>query len=85
MNNAATNIERTETPGAQQLTLLSVPETTTESLKPSPVHARFQLSMTTRRRGLAHVAEIRRQLAESQAQRDAERATPLPRRRPTAA
>ena len=28
MNNTATHIERTETPGAQQLTLLSVPEPT---------------------------------------------------------
>jgi hypothetical protein len=80
MNNTVTNIERTDDPGAQQLTLLTVPESTTNELKSSAANARFRLSATTRERGLAHVAEIRRQLAESQAQRDAQRANPLPAR-----
>lgn len=80
MNNTVTHIERNETPGAQQLTLLTVPEPTSTELKSSAAHARFQLSTTTRERGLAHVAEIRRQLAESQAQRDAQRNKPLPSR-----
>ncbi len=84
MNTTATTNERIETPGAQQLTLLSVPETTSE-LKPSSAHARFQLSKRTRERGLAHVAEIRRQLAAAEAARDAARSTPLPQRRPHAA
>jgi len=83
MNNTVIDIERIETPGAQQLALLTVPETT--ELKPSSAHARFRLSTTTRKRGLAHIAEIRRQLAESQAQRDAEQVRRLPPRRPHAA
>ena len=80
MSNTVTDIERNETPGAQQLTLLSAPEPTTTELKSSAAHARFQLSKTTRERGLAHVAEIRRQLAESQAKRDARRGNPMPAR-----
>lgn len=82
MNNV-TDIERIENPGAQQLALLTVPAA--PELKPSSAHARFQLSATTRKRGLAHVAEIRRQLAESQAQREAESERRLPPRRPHAA
>jgi hypothetical protein len=78
MNNTVTHVEHTESPGAQQLTLLTVPESTTPELKSSSAHARFQLSRATRRRGLANVAAIRRQLAESQAQRDAQKVTALP-------
>ena len=85
MNSTATHIERIETPGAQQLTLLSVPETPSNELKSSSAHARFQLSKTTRKRGLQHVAEIRRQLAESQAKLEASKVTALPPRRPHAA
>lgn len=85
MSNTATNVERIETHSAQQLTLLSVPESTTTGLKSSSAHARFRLSKTTRERGLAHVAQIRRQLAESQAGRDAPRSNPLPARRRQAA
>ncbi|MGA9279287.1 hypothetical protein [Ilumatobacter sp.] len=85
MNNTVTPIERIETPGAQQLTLLTVPENPSTDLQPSSAHVRFQLSTTTRKRGLAHVAEIRRQLAESQEQREARVANPLPPRRPHAA
>lgn len=80
MNNTVTHIERNENSGAQQLTLLTVPEPTAAELTPSSAHARFRLSTTTRESGLAHVAEIRRQLAESQAQRDAQRVNPLPAR-----
>lgn len=83
MKQSATDIERNETPGAQQLALLTVPET--DRLKPSSAHARFRLSATTRKRGLAHVAEIRRQLAESQAQREDGNMSRLPPRRPHAA
>lgn len=81
MKNTATDIERIESPGAQQLTLLTVPD----ELKPSSAHARFRLSAATRKRGLAHVAEIRRQLAESQEQRDARQTRHRPPRRPHAA
>jgi len=84
MINTATTNERIETPGAQQLTLLSVPDTTT-ALKPSSAHSRFRLSKRTRERGLAHVAEIRRQLAASQAARENEQHVALPPRRPEAA
>lgn len=85
MKNTPTDIERIETSGAQQLTLLTVPHPTAGELAPSSVHARFRLSTTTRKRGLAHIADIRRQLAESQARRDAEQASTLPPRRPQAA
>ena len=78
MNNTVTHIERNDDPGAQQLTLLTVPESMSTGLTPSAAHARFRLSTTTRERGLAHVADIRRQLAESQAERDAQRVNPLP-------
>jgi hypothetical protein len=78
MSNTVTDVERIENPGAQQLTLLTVSESGNIELKPSSAHARFRLSRTTRERGLAHVAEIRRQLAESQAQREASRHTALP-------
>ena len=78
MSNTATDIERIETHGAQQLTLLTVPESDHTELKASSAHARFRLSKTTRERGLAHVAEIRRQLAESQAAQDKARRTALP-------
>ncbi len=85
MNNTVTHIERIETTGAQQLTLLTVPEPTSKELTASSAHSRFRLSTTTRERGLTHVAQIRRQLAESQAQRDAERASALAPRRNHAA
>ena len=45
----------TETP--QQLSLLAAPD----------VPVRFRLDAETRRRGIAHIAEIRQQLAERQA------------------
>jgi hypothetical protein len=89
MSYNVTNIVRSQAPGAQQLTLLSVPEAesnSTEShssearLKSSAVHPRFQLSATARARGLEHVAEIRRQLAASQAAREAAPSRKLPRR-----
>lgn len=76
MNNTVTHIERNETPRAEQLTLLSVPKGADRTK--SSVHARFRLSETTRMRGLSHVAEIRRQLAESQARSDAAKVTALP-------
>lgn len=58
--------------GSEQLTLLPT----------SPVHARFRLSRATRERGLRHVAEIRRQLAERQAVHAQENVHRLPPRRP---
>lgn len=48
-----------ETPSPQQLTLLP----------PADVPVQFRLDEATRRRGLRHVAEIRRQLAARQAER----------------
>ncbi len=51
-----------------QLELLHLP--TDRELQASKVHARFQLSRTTRERGLRHVEEIRRQLAEQKAARE---------------
>jgi hypothetical protein len=55
---------------AQQLTLL-----------PSPaVPVQFRLDAATRRRGLQHVAELRRLLAERQAARDAATGEATPRR-----
>ncbi len=85
MENNVTHIERIETSGAQQLTLLSVPDTSPAQLQSSRALSRFHLSKATRQRGLAHVAEIRRQLAESQAQREAAQVTRLPSRHSTAA
>ena len=46
-------------PSAQQLTLLPAPD----------VPVQFRLDEATRRRGLRHVAEIKRQLADRQAER----------------
>ncbi len=71
--------------GAEQLALLTVPASPAHDLKPSSAHARFRLSKSTRVRGLAHVAEIRRQLADSQAKRDAEHEAARSPRRPHAA
>lgn len=76
MISTATRIERT---APQQLTLLSDSEANKElSVSNAPVQ--FRLSKATRRRGLAHVAEIRRQLADAQARRDAELQPSLPAR-----
>ena len=61
--------------GAEQLTLLPT----------SNAHARFRLSRATRERGLRHVAEIRQQLAEREAQHTDERIHSLPPRHPEAA
>ena len=85
MIKTVSHIERSEAPRAQQLTLLSVPDSTATELKSSSAHTRFQLSKATRERGLAHVAEIRRQLAQTQAEREAESKRSLPPRRPHAA
>ena len=71
MKNEVTPEKHGDTTGVQQLALLTVPPTTARELKPSSAHARFRLNQSTRSRGLAHVAQIRRQLAESQARRDA--------------
>jgi hypothetical protein len=86
MSNIVTHIERIDTPRAQQLTLLSVPELTSHeaTFRASSAHARFQLSATARARGLEHVAEIRRQLAESQAASESTKARRLPPRRSAA-
>jgi len=79
MTNAATNRpdrHRGEADGGpEQLTLLP----------PSNVHARFRLSRETRERGLRHVAEIRRQLAERQAAHQDENVHRLPPRHNEAA
>jgi|GEM_PF-5825759 len=76
MTNTATDIDRNRPADTQQLTLLSMP--TAAELKPSAVHARFQLSTTTRTRGLAHVAEIRAQLAATKAAREEQHVVRLP-------
>lgn len=57
------------------------------SLLPSAdVPVRFRLDAETRRRGIRHIAEIRRQLAERQATRgDVERLSTRRPQRPTAA
>lgn len=68
---------RTEHTAPQQLTLLSDVAGPKE-LADSSVHARFRLSTTTRTRGLEHVAQIRRQLAETQARNNANQLHPLP-------
>ena len=67
---------RTERTAPQQLTLLS-DSSATKELHESNAPARFRLSKSTRQRGLAHVAEIRQQLAAAQARRDAELNQPL--------
>lgn len=74
MTNAATDLHRDES-GAEQLSLLPT----------SNVHARFLLSRATRERGLRHVAEIRRQLAEQRAAHADDNVHRLPPRRPAAA
>ncbi|MFK7917666.1 MAG: hypothetical protein AB8G14_06285 [Ilumatobacter sp.] len=81
MNSTATRTERT---APQQLTLLSETPTRHE-LADSKAPVQFRLSKTTRQRGLAHVAEIRQQLAEAQARREAAASQPLPTRTPKAA
>lgn len=69
MTNAATNRpNRGGGDGGEQLTLLPT----------SNVHARFRLSRATRERGMRHVAEIRRQLAERQATTEGENVHRLP-------
>lgn len=66
----------TEHDTPQQLTLLPS----------SDVPLRFRLDAETRRRGMRHVAEIRRQLAERQAtRRDVEHLAARRPQRPTAA
>ena len=85
MNTTTSTTERNEESGAQQLTLLTVPATPSAELAASSAHARFRLNTTTRKRGLAHVAEIRRQLAASHEQRQARQSNPLPPRRHQAA
>ena len=67
---------RTERTAPQQLTLLS-DSSTTKELHESNAPAQFRLSKSTRQRGLAHVAEIRQQLAAAQARREAELDQPL--------
>lgn len=74
MTTSATN-RRHDEAGAEQLTLLPA----------SNVHSRFLLSRATRERGLRHVAEIRRQLAERQAAHTDENVHTLPSRRSEAA
>ena len=78
MFNTATNTEPGTAP--QQLTLLTVPATQ-QTLRSSDAHERFRLSKTTRQRGLAHVAEIRAQLAAQRREAEAKLASaPLPAR-----
>lgn len=81
MISTATRNERT---APQQLTLLS-DSTTNKELHESNAPSQFRLSKTTRQRGLAHIAEIRRQLAESQARREATLTPALPQRSAQAA
>ena len=75
---------RNERPAPQQLTLLT-DSAAGKELTVSNAPVQFRLSKTTRQRGLAHVAEIRRQLAEAQARRAAEHNQPLPQRHSHAA
>ncbi|MGB3736995.1 MAG: hypothetical protein WA964_18705 [Ilumatobacter sp.] len=84
MISTATRNERT---APQQLTLLtdSPSSPADEDLTVSNAPVQFRLSTTTRRRGLAHVAEIRQQLAEAQARRADAQSRPLPSRQPQAA
>lgn len=77
----ATRNERTS---PQQLTLLS-DSTGVRELSESSAPTQFRLSKTTRIRGLAHVAEIRRQLAEAQARQAATQSQPPLRRHSHAA
>jgi hypothetical protein len=83
---AATDTPTAEPTGHEQLTLLSVTaDTRATRLPSSAVHPRFRLNRKTREIGLAHVAEIRRQLAEAHAVRESANVQRLPRRRTTAA
>ena len=84
MISTATRNERT---ASQQLTLLSDSQSimATKELHVSNAPAQFRLSKTTRQRGLAHIAEIRQQLAESQARREATLSPALPQRSAQAA
>lgn len=77
MEHMITTETRTEHTAPQQLTLLS-DTGATKDLTDSTAHARFRLSKTTRQRGLEHVAEIRRQLAETQSRNTAKQLHPLP-------
>ncbi len=77
-------VTRNERTAPQQLTLLTDSPSDRE-LAESNAPAQFRLSKTTRQRGLAHVAEIRRQLAEAQARQAAAQAHPLPPRHSHAA
>ena len=83
MNTSATitRIQPASAP-AEQLTLIDAPSPA-ERLAESRAHARFHLSRTTRERGLQHVAQIRRQLAEAKAVREASNVRRLPPRRPS--
>jgi len=76
MINTATRNERT---APQQLTLLSDSPMSKE-LAVSNAPVQFRLSKSTRQRGLAHVAEIRAQLADAQARREAALSPALPQR-----
>jgi hypothetical protein len=84
MNNTTDRIERNDDLRAEQLTLLTVPAADAR-LRPSAAHARFRLSAATRRRGLEHVAEIRRQLAATHDESTQRTSGPLPPRRNVAA
>lgn len=91
MKNSAADIRHidsapTAVTAAEQLTLLSVPVDTRARQLPTTgaptrsVHARFRLNQATRERGLQHVAEIRRQLDEAKAAREASNVRRLPSR-----
>jgi hypothetical protein len=92
MKNSATNVRHIDSAptavsdAAEQLTLLSVaPDTRARQLPTTgaptrSVHARFRLNKDTRERGLQHVAEIRRQLDEAKAAREATNLGRLPAR-----
>lgn len=73
-----------------QLTLLTVePDTRAHQLPTTAqrrheVHARFRLSKETREIGLRHVTEIRKQLEEAKAAREATDVAHRPRGRPAA-
>ncbi len=75
---------RNERTAPQQLTLLTESMTSKE-LTVSNAPVQFRLSKTTRERGLSHVAEIRRQLAEAQARQAESQAPTLPPRHSQAA
>lgn len=97
MNNSAASIRHIDSAptavnaAAEQLTLLSVPADTRAQQLPTTgaatrsVHARFRLNQETRERGLQHVSEIRRQLDEAKAAREASNVRRLPARTPATA